>query len=41
MGQGPSKIHRNFTAWRLSRKKGSQKLRKSTSCPVCNQVFEG
>ena len=35
-----SSIRRNYTHWRLSRKRGNSKLKKATNCPVCGLEFK-
>lgn len=35
-----SSIRRNYTHWRLSRKRGNSKLKKATNCPICGFEFK-
>jgi hypothetical protein len=35
-----SSIRRNYTHWRLSRKRGNSKLKRATFCPICNLEFK-
>lgn len=35
-----SSIRRNYNHWRLSRKRGNSKLKRTTYCPICNLEFK-